>query len=156
MEGIYFRKATVEDCYFIRSLFINKEYEEIFAEKNTTVEEWKDRFQYYNNYENFIICNSSSHENIGWIMYEIKDKQCKLHLIALKQEELGKNFGYKSLLEMIKRVEDIVKCIKLDVQKQNERAVNFYKRLGFILEGEEEQLVGECTQWHWNMKYLVS
>ncbi len=57
---------------------------------------------------------------------------------------------------MIKRLEDGVQCIKLDVQKQNERAVNFYKRLGFIIESEEEQLVGDCAQWHWNMKYLVS
>lgn len=156
MESIYFRQATVEDAYFISSLFINDEYEKIFAEKSTTVEEWKDRFQYYNNYENFIICNSLSDENIGWIMYEIKDKQCNLHLIALKQDEIGKNFGYQSLLEMIKRVEDMVQWIKLDVQKQNERAVNFYKRLGFIIKGQEEQPVGEYTQWHWKMKYLVS
>ncbi len=156
MENIFFRKATIEDSYFISSLFINDEYEKIFAEKNTNEEDWKERFQYYTNYENFIICNSSNNEKIGWIMYEIKDRQCNLHLIVLKYEELGKNFGYQSLLEVIKRVADRAQCIKLDVQKQNERAVNFYKKLGFVIEGEEEQPVGDYTQWYLKMKCLIS
>ncbi len=89
-------------------------------------------------------------------MYEIKDRQCYLHLIVLKYEELGKSFGYKALLEVIKRAQERAQCIKLDVQKRNERAVNFYKNLGFIIEGEEEQLVGNYNEWHWKMKYLIS
>ncbi len=65
MENIYFRKATIEDSYFISTLFTNDEYEKTFADNDTTEEEWKDRFQYYTTYENFIIYNSLNDEKIG-------------------------------------------------------------------------------------------
>ena len=150
--GIEFVRATEDDASFIRSLFPNEEFERIFSENNTSVEEWKERFAYFEDRYNFIVVDACSNEKIGWLMYEVQGTKCILHLVALRLELIGRAYGFRILEKMERVVASQAKYIELDVQQGNVRAVDFYKRNGFQIIGEEEQPVGNGHELYYKMK----
>lgn len=48
-----------------------------------------------------------------------------------------------------------VKRIKLDVQKRNIPALTFYRKQGFIVEGEEMQPVGESEEPYFKLLLVL-
>lgn len=135
--SIEFKKATKDDVQFICSLFTNDKYEQIFAENHTSVEEWEKRFDFFKNRENYIVVDVNNNEKIGWLMYEVNRAKCFLHLVVLKYNLLGKSYGLQIIKKMEQSIVHQADCIELDVQQNNIRAVNFYKRNGFHIIGEE-------------------
>lgn len=150
--NIEFKKATKDDAQFICSLFTNDEYEQIFAENHTSVEEWEERFDFFKDRENYIVEDMNSNEKIGWIMYEVNASKCFLHLIVLKYDLLRKSYGSQIIKKMEQAIMHQADCIELDVQQNNIRAVNFYKRDGFDIIGEEKQPVGNGEELYYKMR----
>ncbi|MBU3812670.1 MAG: GNAT family N-acetyltransferase [Candidatus Niameybacter stercoravium] len=150
---INFIKANKEDAGFIRSLFTNGEYELYFAENDTTTEEWEERFKFYDDMCNRLIIDTDTGEKIGWLLYDIEDEICKIHLIVLRYELIGKAFGYWTLRALENLVVTKAKYIILDVQQRNTRAVRFYEKFGFKIVSEEKQVCGNAEELYYNMKY---
>ncbi len=149
---IEFIKATKDEAQFICSLFTNDEYEQIFAENHTSVEEWEKRFDFFKDRENYIVVDMNNNEKIGWLMYEIDTSKCLLHLVVLKYDLLKKSYGLQIIKKMEQSIEHRANCIELDVQQNNIRAVNFYKRNGFHIIGEEKQTVGNGEELYYKMR----
>lgn len=152
---INFIKANKEDAEFICTLFTNDEYELYFAENNTTVQEWEERFKFYKDMYNQIIIDMETGEKIGWLLYDIEDEICKIHLVVLRYDLVGKALGYWTLKELENIVVNKAKCIILDVQQRNFRAVKFYEKFGFTLVGEEKQVCGDVKELYYNMRYQL-
>lgn len=157
---IAFRKVEIYDADFIQKLMTVKSYEDIFYEKGTSVAEWENRIESLKQQrgtDNYMIYDSKQNAVVGWIMYELDNDACFLHLIAINYEELGKKYGYKSLHKLASELKiKSVKRILLDVQENNFRAVDFYKRFGFEVIGSEKQVVNNCkTQEYLKMEYTL-
>lgn len=150
--SIEFIKATKDDARFICSLFTNDEYEQIFAENHTSVEEWEYRFDFFKGRENYIVVDMNNNEKIGWLMYEVNRTKCFLHLIVLQYDLLRKSYGLQIIKKMEQSVVHQADCIELDVQQNNIRAVNFYKLNGFHIIGEEKQPVGNIEELYYKMR----
>lgn len=78
--------------------------------------------------------------DIGWIMYTIHNDICKLDIVVLLPKERHKGYG-KEIFADLFMLNPQVRTIKLDVQQRNENAINFYKKMGFQITGEESQPV---------------
>ena len=65
-------------------------------------------------------------------LIKLKDYM-KIGRVAVRQEYRGKGIGQKIIMYLVELAEIARKPIKLDSQLQ---AINFYKKLGFIEEGE--------------------
>lgn len=158
--NIKFRIISLEDAEFIRLIFTVDEYEPIFYENETSVDEWKERLPELINdvgLHNYVIVDNNQHKNVGWIMYEISGDICKLHLIVLNADLRGKHYGVECLNKLLITVKDKVNKIILDVQKRNEAAVNFYMRFGFTIFSEEIQSIRNGVQVeYYNMEYIIN
>lgn len=90
-------------------------------------------------------------------MYELEKEKCFLHLIAIHYEKLNKKYGYKTLAILVDKLKDEgVKRILLDVQENNFRAVDFYKRFGFVVIGREKQyIIEDRTQEYLKMEFII-
>lgn len=157
---IAFRRVRIQDANFIHELMTVQDYECIFYEKNTSVEEWENRIELLikeRGTDNYIIYDSILNKKVGWIMYEVKKDICFLHLIVIDYKELKKGYGYNALQKLVQKLKSKnIKKIFLDVQKSNLRAVNFYKKFGFIIIGSEEQVVGHNKiQEYLNMEFVL-
>jgi hypothetical protein len=62
--SIEFIKATKDDAQFICSLFTNDEYEQIFAENHTSVEEWEKHFDFFKDRYNYIVVDANNNKKI--------------------------------------------------------------------------------------------
>lgn len=150
--NIEFIKATKDDAQFICSLFTNDEYEQIFAENHTSVEEWEKRFDLFKDRYNYIVVDMNNNEKIGWLMYEVNRDRCFLHLVVLQYNLLRKSYGSQIIKKMEQSIVHQADCIELDVQQKNICAVNFYKRNGFHIVGEEKQPVGNSEELYYKMR----
>ena len=153
------RQATLADCEFVASLFDNEEYQLWFAENDTPVELWRERFVTYGNEgkHNLIIMDTlrRNSSGIGWLLYELDGDVCKLDIIVMRRDLVGTGLGYYAFGVFLSLLPDNVKKVVLDVQQRNEHAVNFYKRYGFAIVSEEMQPVGDGEQPYYNMEYLL-
>ena len=152
---INFIEASIEDAKFIQSLFNNEEYELYFAENNTTVQEWEERFKFYKDMYNKLIMDTDTGEKIGWLLYDLEDDICKIHLVVLHYELVGKGFGYWILKALETLVVNEAQCMLLDVQQRNVHAVNFYEKFGFSIIGKEKQVCGNTEVLYCNMRYQL-
>lgn len=136
-----YRKITADDAAYLTEIFSIPEYEMYFAENETTEEGWRDRItRYYGSAESLIVTDEG--RKIGWVMYEVEGDTCSIDIIVLHPEERFKGYG-KTILSDILQLNPLVKEIKLDVQQRNKTALAFYKNLGFVVDGEEIQPVGD-------------
>lgn len=153
------RQATTADCEFVASLFDNDEYQLWFAENDTPVDLWRERFVTYGNEgkHNLIIMDTlrRNSSGIGWLLYDLDAEVCKLNIIVMRHDLVGTGLGYYAFGVFLSMLPDNIKKVVLDVQQRNEHAVNFYKRYGFAVVAEEMQPVGDGEQLYYNMEYLL-
>ena len=147
-----YRMLTENDADFLTRIFSVPEYNAYFAENDTTKEEWRERLTHFQTKHSYVI--SKSGRDIGWIMYTICGDVCNLDIIVLLPQERNKGYGTEAFADLIARNPQ-VRTIKLDVQQRNEFAFKFYKKLGFKVIGEEEQLVNEENVTYLNMVFVL-
>ena len=149
-----FRKITTADAAFLAEIFSIPEYALYFAENDTTREEWQERItKYYLSSRSYIV--SDGEEKVGWIMYSIEGDTCSINIIVLHPQKRYMGYGKKILSDLIAANPEI-KRIKLDVQKRNKPALSFYRKLGFVVEGEEMQPVGESEEPYFNLSLTLN
>jgi ribosomal protein S18 acetylase RimI-like enzyme len=148
-----FRKITTEDAAFLDEIFSVPEYALYFAENDTTQEEWRERIAaYYLSARSYIV--SDGEEKVGWIMYSIEEDTCSIDIIVLHPQKRYLGYGKAIFSDLIAANPDI-RRIKLDVQKRNKTALSFYRTLGFVVEGEEMQPVGESEEPYCNLSLTL-
>ena len=152
---MYFRPLTREDCPFLASLFDNEEYERYFAENDTTEEEFTERFEFWSNKENLIICDDDG-QPLGWAMYQFEGDTCHLDLIVVRYSLVGSGVGYRAFDCIVRSLPPSSRRVKLDVQQRNRHAVDFYLRYGFQIVSEEKQPVGSGAQMYYNMELNIN
>ena len=136
------------EAAFLTQIFSIPEYDLYFAENDTTEEDWKEILKLFETEHSYII--SKDNIDIGWIMYTVYDDVCKLDIVVLLPKERNKGYG-KEIFEDLFVRNPQVRTIKLDVQQRNEHAVNFYKKMGFQITGEENQPVNGKDVPYFNM-----
>ena len=150
---MHFKRITKEDAAFLTEIFSIPEYELYFAENDTTQEEWQERIAtYYLSEQSYIV--SDGQEKVGWIMYSIVKGICKIDIIVLHPQKRYMGYGKEIIAELIAANPTVTK-IKLDVQKRNKQALSFYRRLGFSVDGEEIQPVGESEVPYFNLSLAL-
>ena len=82
------------------------------------------------------------------------DNSVIIHAIVLHPQKGYMGYGKKIFAALIAANPNI-KRIKLDVQKRNKTALSFYRRLGFIVDGEEMQPVGESEEAYFNLSLAL-
>lgn len=126
--SMQYRELTECEVIFLTQIFSIPEYDLYFAENDTTEDDWKERLKFYKTKHSYIISKDST--DVGWIMYTICDNICKLDIVVLLPDERNKGYG-KEVFKDLFVLNPQMKTIMLDVQKRNEHAVRFYKKLDF-------------------------
>lgn len=111
-------------------MFKVKEYNNIFFEHNTSLNNWEKRFDAIKSFE--VVYDGNV--KIGVINIEQKDDLISILLIALEIKYLRTGVGTKILEDIIKMYPN--KVFELCVMKSNVRAVEFYLRNGFKITEE--------------------
>ncbi len=152
------RKATLDDCDFLASLFYNAKYARYFPEGSMTPARWKVRFPEIENMNNFIVLDTLRRNNtgIGWILYENKGEVCHLHRLVMRADLMETGLGFYALEVLMNHLEPEIKTVRLSVHNRNEHAIAFFTRYGFNLTGEtEQQIVHGETVDHVIMTYAT-
>ena len=148
-----FKRITTVDAAFLTEIFSVPEYDLYFAENDTSQEDWQERIStHFLSKESYIIFDGD--EKVGWIMYSIEDETCKIDIIVLLPQKRHMGYGKAIFFDLI-AANPKIKSIKLDVQKRNKPALSFYRRLGFVVEGEEMQPVGETEEPYFNLSLTL-
>ncbi|MGL6175168.1 MAG: GNAT family N-acetyltransferase [Cellulosilyticaceae bacterium] len=132
---MYLRKLDVSDAEFLCSIFAdNKEYYDIFFDSETKVEKWEERIKHFLTHEewkHYIVTNNSN-QSVGWFAYEQQANIRTLIIIVIKKEYCNKGYA-TNVMSMF--IEDCKKCgvesVELNVNEDNSRAINFYKKFGY-------------------------
>ncbi len=143
--GFLIRNAKESDSEFIyqtkkQSLF--SYVDEIWG--------WDEDFQRQRFNENLKLENiqiiETKKDSIGILEIEFQDKE--INLVNIEIEEHNRNHGIGTILikDIIKKASIESKPIVLRVFKKNEKAIRFYKKNGFVENGESE--------YHLNMKMI--
>ena len=151
VDNIDLIPATTEDLQFGYDLWklTQKEFlEKINGKWNEDNEEfemenYKDECN-TNIENNYLIKYNSS--NIGWLEYKLIRKYIYIKQIHILPECQGKRIGSNILNEIIKYGRKNKKNILLDVLKYNERALKFYKKLGFKIYDENNSMFN-CLEY---------
>ena len=148
-----YRKITTEDAAFLTEIFSIPEYELYFAENETTREDWQERIaMYYLSSQSYLVFDGE--EKVGWIMYSIEEDTCVVDIIVLHPQKRYLGYG-KAIFSDLIAANPEIKRIKLDVQQRNKPALSFYRKLGFSVDGEEMQPVGEYEEPYFNLSLTL-
>jgi ribosomal protein S18 acetylase RimI-like enzyme len=79
----------------------------------------------------FLIRDSNIH--VGFIAVEIKENECFIQKFYLRNSSRGNGLAAKCF-ELLKLVYPQQNILRLQVNRENIRAINFYFKLGFIIE----------------------
>ena len=78
-------------------------------------------------------------EVIGYYSFQKVFEEGYINNIAIKREYQGKGYGKKLFEDLIERAQRFeVKALTLEVEDDNTRAINLYKKYGFIEEGRRK------------------
>jgi len=135
------------------------DYDCIFCEKNTSVEEWKSRITEIlrdRGQDNYIAFDTLTRKPVGWIGYENSNQICKLHIIVVHTDFLSKKYGYGMMEWLMKNVSNKANKIVLDVQDENVRDIRFYKKIGFEIIRVEMQPFGEGQMKYYVMELTIN
>ena len=146
-DMITVRPLRFDDGAFLCSIFKdNREYYDIFFDSENDPVEWQKRV------ERFIQQNDISHHiieingmSVGWLScIDAEQDSLEIGILVIKSEYLGQGFGAKGLIWLIDKAKAHGKhSILLNVNQSNARAIQFYKRFGFEICGEE--IVPQCN-----------
>ncbi|MBP7831755.1 MAG: GNAT family N-acetyltransferase [Candidatus Pacebacteria bacterium] len=75
---------------------------------------------------------------VGVLSMKESEENCKLSILYVLPEHQGKKIGYKLFTEALSRVNKN-KDIILSVAHYNQKAISFYKSLGFVETGKTEE-----------------
>ncbi|MCL2187043.1 MAG: GNAT family N-acetyltransferase [Treponema sp.] len=133
LEDIKFFPVSTEDIQYGYDLW--KLTQKEFLEKING--EWNDEFE-LNNYKDERIRNLENNyiikfkENIvGWLEYELFNDYIYINQLHITPEYQNKGIGTKILNEYIVYGKKENKNIYLEVLQGNERALEYYKKIGF-------------------------
>jgi len=133
LEDIKFSSVSAEDIQFGYNLWklTQKEYLE------KIISEWNDEFQLKNykderirNLENNYIIKYKEN-SIGWMEYELLKDYIYINQLHIIPEYQNKGIGTKILNEYFVYGKKENKNIFLEVLQGNDRALEYYKRIGF-------------------------
>ena len=130
------RQAELEDWEKVYDLYIN--HNPCFIDHD--LEAFKgDVKRYLTDKNNFCFCLENEEEVVGFVRYKQKkgplNKRLYISSVIIKDTEQGKGYG-KALLNYAINFakEHEYKEITLDVMATNEKAIEFYKKMGFDIE----------------------
>ena len=133
LEDINLVSAKIDDLQFAYDLW--KLTQKEFLDKIRG--EWNEEFEIDNYKEernrniknNYLIKYNGN--NIGWLEYELFEEYIFIKQIHILPEYHGKGIGSNILNEIIKYGKKNKKDIYLEVLKYNDKALEFYKKIGF-------------------------
>ena len=141
MDSLKLRIADKDDIDVLVKALILSDIDEIENIETSEIEECKKRiFQEING--DFL--NSSTYvieldlEKIGRLRLVETDNELFIAGIQILPKYRKIGVGTKVLNLLIKQVLITQKSLRLEVQKNNEKAKSLYKRLGFVVESEQE------------------
>ena len=142
------RPLNKSDAEFLCSIFKdNQEYYNIFFDSESEVSEWERRIEIFlknNGIHHFII---EEEVPVGWFSYlDCPDQgEREVGILVIKKDFLHCGYGKKTFLEFFEICKkDHIHTILLSVNQNNERAINFYKKLGFEIYAEET--IPQCNE----------
>ncbi len=145
---IAIRPLKQDDATFLCSIFKdNVEYYEIFFDSESNIIEWNNRVKRCINQINvshFII--EAKNKSVGWISYIDDETDVReIGILVINKENLHCGYGAKSLLWLIEKCKvDNIHLLLLNVNQNNTRAIQFYKRFGF--EVYDEEIIPQCNE----------
>ena len=142
------RPLQQQDAEFLCSIFNdNAEYYEIFFDSANTLSEWNTRVQRFlaQTVVNHFIMETND-KKVGWISFaDINSAERELCILVISKEHLRCRYGTQALSWLINKSKvDNMQALLLNVNQQNNRAIQFYRHLGFEIIGEE--IVPECNE----------
>lgn len=146
-ETITIRPLRQEDAAFLYSIFKdNMEYYYIFFDSETSVSKWENRVKRF--IEQGQICHfiiEANNTAVGWLSYiDLELTEREIGILVIKKEHLHCGYGAKSLLWLIEKSKaDNVRRLLLNVNQNNTRAIQFYKKFGFEIFAEE--IIPQCN-----------
>lgn len=140
-----YKSITKKDTDFLIEIFSDPEYETIFYEGNTNRQDWIERFEQIKSFR-LVYENNAP---IGIIDLINKDNYVELGLIVIKRDLHNKKYGFQIMKDIVSELQS--NSLRLSVQNDNKKAVNFYLLFGFAIIGEENQYVLNGNQ----KKYYV-
>lgn len=141
------RPLNKADAEFLCSIFKNnEEYYNIFFDPETDVSQWERRIDFFlnnNGIHHFII--EEEKIPVGWFSYlDCPDQEREVGILVIKKDFLYCGYGKKTFEEFFEMCRaDKVHTIFLSVNKDNERAIKFYKKFGFEIYSEE--VIPQCN-----------
>ena len=142
------RPLQQNDAEFLCSIFKdNAEYYEIFFDSGNTLSEWNDRVERFLGQtvvKHFII--EINDKKVGWISFADADSvERELCILVISKEYLRCGYGTQGLSWLINKSKaDKVEALLLNVNQNNNRAIQFYQHFGF--EFVREEIVPECNE----------
>ena len=77
------------------------------------------------------------HETAGWIETESEDATIHLHQLHLIERWRNKGIGAKIIAAICRYAADSDRGVQLVVMNRNQKALNLYVRLGFVIDGDD-------------------
>ena len=142
------RPLQQEDADFLCSIFKdNAEYYEIFFDSANTLPEWNDRVKHFlgQTVVNHFIMEAND-KKVGWISFGDTDlAERELCILVISKEYLRCGYGSQALSWLINKGKaDNMQALLLNVNQNNNRAIQFYRHFGFNIVGEE--IIPECNE----------
>ena len=142
------RPLQQDDVAFLCSIFQNNaEYYEIFFDSGHTVSEWDNRVKRFlnQNVVNHFIIEINS-KAVGWISFaDVEPAEREVCILVICKDYLRCGYGTQSLSWLIEKSKsDNIQSLLLNVNQNNNRAIQFYQHFGFEIVGEE--IIPECNE----------
>jgi RimJ/RimL family protein N-acetyltransferase len=142
------KKMTINEQYLISYFWQNNKYasEMFFLKEN--IFNYNTQINWYNNIKKdstSIYFSIFDNEKLNFIGYcGIKNtNDCELFIVILDNNYYKKGFGKESFQGLINYTENIFpgKIIYLNVKKSNKNAIEMYKKLNFMIDSENNNLI---------------
>ena len=130
VKNIITRKATESDKSKIFDLYKNSM--QMFIE---TIWDWDDEWQKNDFNKNWELCSTkvieAYSEFSGYLQTEDRDDSIYIKMIIFMPEQRSKGYGSEIIKNLQQKALLNNKKLKLQVFKQNKKAINFYRNHGF-------------------------
>ncbi len=154
------RKATTTDFKAVYDIFMDPEANPYLNAEFSDETSFRPIFNTLLQRDNLWVYEYQS-EVIGF--YEIRRGQrrtghaARLENIAIKAEFIGQGFGSRLMEELIDTLQqESIKRFDLLVESDNLRAIHFYKKFGFEIEGTLRNYFKRANQSHYINDYVMS